>query len=139
MFFFFPLPTYRMVEVSAEIALFWAQKRISNHRTSSSGNKMSPKSFDFPNDIDTFLIIGIKNVLPQTISEECHNNVIFLFEIQIIFYRSWDKKSFCPASRPLSGQKIPRNGPQAKRVWPQCKKFFCPSSYKIWSVFRIKI
>ena len=71
--------------------------------------------------------------------------VIFLFEIQIIFYRSWDKKIFGTASRlfrpearfkgffglreavrPLEGQKIPRNGPKAKRVWTKCKTCFCP-------------
>ena len=85
------------------------------------------------------------------------NNVIFLFEIQIIFYRSWDKKFFCTASRlfwpearfegffglreavrPLEGQKIPRNGPKAKRVWTKCKTCFCPWSYKIWSVLSVK-
>ena len=84
-------------------------------------------------------------------------NVIFLFEIQIIFYRSWDKKNFCTASRlfwpearfegffglreavrPLEGQKIPRNGPKAKRVWTKCKTCFCPWSYKIWSVLSVK-
>ena len=84
-------------------------------------------------------------------------NVIFLFEIQIIFYRSWDKKFFCTASRlfwpearfegffglreavrPLEGQKIPRNGPKAKRVWTKCKTCFCPWSYKIWSVLSVK-
>ena len=42
------------------------------------------------------------------------------------------------AWRPLSGQKIPRNGPKAKRVWTKCKTFFCPWSYKIWSVLSVK-
>ena len=49
--FFFPLPTYRMVEVSAEIALFWARKMGQQSQSLSSGNKTSAKSFGFPNDI----------------------------------------------------------------------------------------
>ena len=113
-----------------------------------------------------FLVIDVnhkKNLgnhwkkLASTEKRQEIRNVIFLFEIQIIFYRSWDKKNFCTASRlfwpearfegffglreavrPLEGQKIPRNGPKAKRVWTKCKTCFCPWSYKIWSVLSVK-
>ena len=81
----------------------------------------------------------------------------FYSKYRSYFIGAGTKKKFCTASRlfwpeahfegffglreavrPLEGQKIPRNGPKAKRVWTKCKTCFCPWSYKIWSVLSVK-